>query len=206
MVEHTKLFLEMAETLATQLNMGTLLADFTGNGLSDGYFNEMSPNGRIEDATFLIDHLKASFNGKIFLLGLSMGGAVSIHTASKREHVLSGLVTWSCVPSFDPAAPSAHWYPAQPDAANCESPGPAFYTDRPERTIADVYTSLSLPKLQIQGDEDLAHFAEEFRVFFDEAQEPKKLVMMPGGDHVFTGRDTRTKVIAETASWIKALL
>ena len=206
MVEHAKLFMETAENLAQQLNMGILLVDFSGNGLSDGYFHQMTPNRRIAEAIFLLDHIAASFTGKLFLLGLSMGGAVSVHAAGLRESRLSGLITWSCVPSFDPAVPSAHWYPAKPDAGQCESPGPDFYTDRPQRSIADVYTSLRLPKLQIQGDQDFAHFAEEFRSFFDLAHKPKRLVLLPGGDHVFTDRDTRTTVIAETTGWLEKLV
>ncbi len=206
MVEHAKLFTELALKAASELDIGVLMFDFTGNGLSDGYFNEMTPNGRIHEASFLIDHLASAYDGPIFLLGLSMGGAVSVHTASRRAERLSGLITWSCVPSFDPSVPSAHWYPAVANPAHCESPGPAFYTDRPERSIADVYTSLSLPKLQIQGDEDFAFFAEEFKPFFEQAQEPKKLILLKGGDHVFTSREVRTRVLTETIAWLKERL
>jgi alpha-beta hydrolase superfamily lysophospholipase len=205
MVEHAKLFAEMAERLA-DLGFGSVLFDFTGNGLSDGVFSDMTPNRRIDEAVFMIDHVASDYAGPLFLLGLSMGGAVSIHAASKRADRLKGLVTWSCVPSFELGVPSAHWYPEKADPEQCESPGPAFYTDRPAQSIASAYKSLTLPKLQIQGDQDFAFFAEEFKVFFDEAREPKKLVLLKGGDHVFINRSVRTAVISETRNWLAELI
>lgn len=205
MVEHAKLFLETAEYLAT-IGIGSILFDFTGNGLSDGTFNEMTPNHRIDEAVFMIDQTTSNYSGPLFLLGLSMGGAISIHAASRRADRLSGLITWSCVPSFEQGVASAHWYPEKPDPDHCESPGPTFYTDRPKQSIAEVYKSLTLPKLQIQGDQDFAFFAEEFKIFFEQASEPKKLVLIEGGDHVFTNRTVRTSVIAKTQSWLEDLI
>jgi len=201
MSEHAKLFIEMAER-AAENGIGSFLFDFSGNGLSDGYFDEMSPNKRIAELTAIIDLVRRDYSGDLFLLGLSMGGAISIHTALKRESALKGLITWSTVPSFDPKAASAHWYPSAPNAESRESPGDIFYKDRPSISIEEAYTQLGLPKLQIQGDQDFAHFESEYTAFFPKAKEPKKHVILPGGDHVFTGTAHRIKVIDETLGWM----
>lgn len=203
MSEHAKLFSKLAEE-AAKIDIGTFMFDFSGNGLSDGYFNEMSPNKRIAELTAIIDHVRSEYKGPLFLLGLSMGGAVSIHTAVQRQDVLQGLITWSAVPSFDPAAASAHWYPASPDAGFTESPGDIFYKDRPAISVADAYAKLTLPKLQIQGDQDFEHFEREYSAFYPSASEPKKHIVLPGGDHVFTRADHRAKVIEHTLAWIEA--
>ena len=201
MSEHAKLFSKLAEE-AAKAGYGTFMFDFSGNGLSDGYFNEMSPNKRVAELSFLIDHVRETYKGPLFLVGLSMGGAVSIHTALHRQDSLQGLVTWSAVPSFDPKAPSAHWYPATPDAGFTESPGNVFYNDRPAISVADAYAQITLPKLQIQGSADFAHFEKEYTAFFPQAAEPKKHVVIEGGDHVFTNAAHRTRAIKETLEWI----
>ncbi len=201
MTEHAKLFLETAERAAAH-QIGSILFDFTGNGLSDGRFTDISPNKRIDEVTFMIDQVTKDYTGKLFLLGFSMGGAISINAASKREDRLSGLVTWSCVPSFDPENPSASWYPKQPDANSSESPGAAFYAERPAKTVGDIYQSLTLPKLQIQGDKDIPFFASEFTKFYEGAKDPKKYILIPEADHIFSTMDTRNTAIRETLDWL----
>lgn len=204
MSEHAKLFYKMAEE-AAKAGIGTLMFDFTGNGLSDGYFESISPNKRIDELSCIIDTVRKDYSGGLFLLGLSMGGAISILTARIKQDTLKGLITWSAVPSFDPAAPSGHWYPPTPNAVSAESPGDAFYKDRPDISIAEAYAQIHIPKIQIQGDQDFEHFEREFSGFYPNAPEPKQHIVLPGGDHVFTQSGHRREVITQSLKWMTNL-
>jgi len=60
--------------------------------------------------------------------------------------------------------------------------------------------------LQIQGDNDLPGFREAFECYFPAASVPKKHVVIPGADHVFTSWPIRRKVIRLTLAWFQKYL
>ena len=205
MVEHAKLFLQTAENAAS-LGVGSLLFDFSGNGSSDGYFHQLTPNGRIAEMSIMLKYASAAYEGPLFALGFSMGGAVSVYATAARQPPLAGLVTWSCVPSFDLAAASSHWHPQKPEPELVTGVGQGFFDDRPATDVGAIYQTLAIPKLQIQGDADHAFFAREFRSFYDKSPDPKRLVIVHGADHVFSKRSNRDELIDTTLDWIGSLL
>ncbi|MDD9901490.1 MAG: alpha/beta fold hydrolase [Alphaproteobacteria bacterium] len=179
--------------------IGGLMFDFTGHGLSDGAFHDMTPNSRIQDLSTVINWVQARHTGAVFLLGLSMGGAISIHMAQKYQEKLAGLITWSTVPSLDPDSLSSHWYLKNSDEASVYFTGKNFQSERPDLSVGAAYADIAIPKLQVQGDGDYPHFAEEF---FQSAQEPKTYVNIPGGDHTFTDKKNREHVLRTTSEWV----
>ncbi len=201
MTENAKIFFDTSNLFAAS-NIASMAFDFLGNGQSDGHFREISPNQRIETVIFLIDWLKDQINKPLFLLGFSMGGAISVYSAAKREKDLKGLLTWSCVPSFDKKSPSATWFQDKPDFSMVDTIGDVFYTDKPDQTIADTYIGLSLPKLQIQGDQDYPGFREEFTAFYAKAKEPKEHIIIPEADHSFMKVHGRTLLMENSRDWI----
>lgn len=202
MSESARLFVDTAAAFA-QAGVGALLFDFIGQGVSDGAFSGMTPMTRIRDLSAVLDWALARHKGPVFLLGLSMGAAVSIHVAAERQKNLAGLVTWSAVPSFDPENPAGQWYLRDTDATRVFAAAPDFSTDRPAHTIGDAYRQLTLPKIQIQGSDDIPHFASEFLKFYDAAPDPKAYVLLEGGDHAFTSKAIRAEVIARSVAWVK---
>ena len=133
------------------------------------------------------------------VLGLSLGGAVSICVTAENPHVKT-LVTWSAVPKF------AGWTkgvvgPKGIVKADPISGGPLFNTDRPKIDVPEAYVSLKIPKLQIQGDHDIPGFLKGFQQYFPAASAPKKHIVIADGDHVFTSWPIRRKVIQRTVDW-----
>jgi alpha-beta hydrolase superfamily lysophospholipase len=193
--------METAEKASCQ-DLGSLLFDFSGNGASDGSFGEMTPNRRIAELSTMLKYASAGYAGPLFLLGMSMGGAISVYAAAARKPPLAGLITWSCVPSFDLAAASSHWHPQAPEPDLVTGVGQAFFDDRPTTDVGKIYETLEIPKLQVQGDADKAFFAREFKAFYDKAPDPKRLIMIHGADHVFSTRAHRDQAIQMTLDWI----
>lgn len=193
--EHARLFVTTARSLVAA-GFNVLRFDFMGAGDSSGDFNQMSPNTEITDLLAVLGWAKRRKYSRIGLLGLSLGGAVSICSAAQSGNV-DVLVTWSSVPGFK------SWQRTQPAkfTNNPTVEGRIFYTDRPAIDVPEAYVSLAIPKLQIQGDNDIPGFREEFARYFPMAKSPKKHLVIPGADHVFTHWPHRRKVISETVKW-----
>ena len=201
--ESARLFVTMARTLAAN-GINALRFDFMGSGDSSGEFYEMSPNTEIRDLLSVIAWARKMKYRDIGLIGLSFGGAVSICTSAQSPDV-KVLVTWSAVPELAPWRPGAdeHFSKTSP---NPMKPGKIFYADRPKIDVPQAYCSLLIPKLQIQGDNDLPGFREEFAFYFPRAKGTKKHIVIPGADHTFTNWTHRKRVIASMLKWFKQYL
>lgn len=196
--ENGRLFVQAARALA-EAGISALRFDFWGSGDSEGSFDQATPNTEIADLHAVIGWaVKRGFT-EIGVLGLSLGGAVSICTVSENPHV-KVLTTWSSVPKL------AGWTKGVvgPDGIVKGTPlagGVGMNTERPAVDVPEAYVSLKIPKLQIQGDNDIPGFREGFEKFFPLASKPKKHVVIPGGDHVFCNWPIRQKVIKLTVNW-----
>jgi len=201
--ESARLFVTMARTLAAN-GINAFRFDFMGSGDSSGEFYEMSPNTEIRDLLDVIAWARRKKYRDIGLIGLSFGGAVSI-CASAQSPDVKTLVTWSAVPGFSDWRPGVdeHFSKTSP---NPMKPGKIFYTDRPKTDVPHAYCSLLIPKLQIQGDNDLPGFREEFAFFFPRAKGIKKHIVIPKADHTFTTWPHRKRVLATTLNWFQKYL
>ncbi|MES2309199.1 MAG: alpha/beta fold hydrolase [Verrucomicrobiota bacterium] len=205
-VEGGRSFVSTARALA-KAKISALRFDFMGSGDSSGEFYDMSPESEIRDLKNVIQWAQKKGFKKIGLLGQSFGGGVTICTAAQTKvGALKTIVTWSSVPSFK------FWRPTPDEALDPkkENPmlkvGPSFYTDRPKVDVPEAYLSLTLPKLQIQGDQDIPGFREEFSKYFPKAQGVKKHIVIPTADHVFTHWPHRKQVISKTVQWFSKYL
>lgn len=197
-VESGRLFVQAARALA-QAGISALRFDFFGSGDSEGSFDQATPNTEIADLQAVIGWARQRGYTEIGVLGLSLGGAVSICAVSQNPRV-KALVTWSSVPKL------ANWTVgvAGPRGIVKSSPlggSPRMNTDVPKIDVPEAYASLTIPKLQIQGDNDIPGFREGFEKFFPNAPKPKKHVVIPGASHVFAEWPLRQKVIKQTAAW-----
>jgi len=192
--ESGRLFVQTARALA-KAGISALRFDFWGSGDSEGDFNHVSPNTEIADLHSVIAWAQKKQFSEIGVLGLSFGGAVSICTVAENPRV-KVLATWSSVPNLESWTKSVVGTQGNPLCA-----GPQMSTDRPVIDVSEAYVSLKIPKLQIQGDNDIPGFREDFQKFFPAASTPKKHVVIPGADHVFTTWRDRQKVIQHTVKW-----
>ena len=199
--ETGRLFVSTARTLAER-GLDALRFDFMGSGDSSGEFTAMTPLTEIADLHAVINWARRRGYRQIGVLGLSLGGAVSICTvAGRRAGEIAALCTWSSVPSF------ASWRrrPGDEllDPQNCNRVSPRFFTDRPEVDVPAAYAVIAFPKLQIQGDRDLPGFRKGFEKNMRTALPPKRHVVIPGADHVFSKASHRRRVIRLTADFFE---
>jgi len=198
--ESGRLFVHTARTLR-KAGLNALRYDFAGSGDSSGDFNEMTANSQIRDALDVLAWGQRRYK-KVAFLGLSFGGGTSICASYQAKRRPDALLTWSSVPSFK-------WWRSTPPKGekpvpgNPMIPGARFYKDRPKVDVPEAYVALDIPRLQIQGDQDIPEFRERFTAFCPKNDPLVRHVVIPLADHVFTTWEHRRRVIAESTRWLQ---
>lgn len=148
--------------------------NFRGTGLSEGAHDHGI--GEVEDVRAALDWLDAQFHLPIVFAGFSFGAAVGLRAAYDDERVkaLIGVGV-----------------PAVPVAADTEQP--RVYT-------FDFLAQCVKPKLFISGARDQYGPRAKLEALVASVPEPKKLVLIEGGDHFFEGRLREMREAVE--SWM----
>src|SRR5580693_2899482 len=136
--------------------------NFRGAGLSQGEHDH--GNGEVEDVRTALDWLDAEFHLPLLFAGFSFGAAVGLRAAcpDMRVKALIGVGV-----------------PAIPVAADAEAP--RVYT-------FDFLRDCAKPKLFVSGARDQFGPRAKLEALVASVPEPKKLVLIEGGDHFFEGR------------------
>ncbi len=96
-IEPHFMFVKIARALE-KIGVASIRFDFLGSGESDGLFSEMTLSNEVADCEAIIDYARSLsiFDPcKISLLGFSMGGAVSLVSASRCPEKIDRLVLMS---------------------------------------------------------------------------------------------------------------
>ena len=136
--------------------------NFRGAGLSHGEHDH--GDGEVEDVHTALDWLDAEFHLPLLFAGFSFGAAVGLRAAcpDARVKALIGVGV-----------------PAIPVAADAEAP----------RVYAfDFLRDCGKPKLFVSGARDQFGPRAKLEALVASVPEPKKLVLIEGGDHFFEGR------------------
>jgi uncharacterized protein len=149
--------------------------NFRGTGLSQGEHDH--GNGEVEDVRAALDWLDAEFHLPLLFAGFSFGAAVGLRAAcpDARVKALIGVGT-----------------PAIPVAADKEAP--RVYT-------LDFLRECAKPKLFVSGARDPFGPRAKLEALVASLPEPKKLVLIEGGDHFFEGRLRELRETIE--AWVR---
>jgi len=149
--------------------------NFRGAGLSQGEHDH--GNGEVEDVRAALDWLDAEFHLPLLFAGFSFGAAVGLRAAcpDTRVKALIGVGV-----------------PAIPVAADAEEP----------RTYnLEFLHDCAKPKLFVSGARDQFGPRARLEALVASVPEPKKLVLIEGGDHFFEGRLRELRETIE--GWVK---
>ncbi len=220
-----EVYTKLAET-ACRNHFVSLVFDFRGCGESTGRFDY--GEGEQNDAKCVLNYLSSRpevFPGRIFIVGHSLGGAVSLY-AFQSDARVRGLVLW--------AVPKNHAYNVRKFIAVTRGKLDLYLfflfswidklfnvsklyklvvygIDLRLKQVKDKLMKLdeceaasklnNIPLLVVNGDADPIVGVDEAREVFDSAQEPKTLLIVEKADHVFAGRED--ELIARTLDWIE---
>ena len=200
---------EWAVTLAERLGVAGFAAlrfSFSGNGASEGAFEESCPSKEVEDLFSVIDAAEAAGHSTVVYVGHSMGAAVGVIAAS-RDRRIAALV--SLAGMVDTADFARRKFGAQ-------QPGDLMW-DKPEcplsRTFLDdmaaigsvepLAADIRVPWLLVHGDADTVVPPEESTSIAARAAGPVEVHRLAGVDHVFT--DAAPAMAQAVVAWLDSL-
>ncbi|MCG8600675.1 MAG: alpha/beta fold hydrolase [Verrucomicrobiales bacterium] len=189
-----------------EAGMNALRFSFSGNGESEGKFEDCTISKEVKDLKAIINAAEDEGFHRICYAGHSMGGAVGVLSAVKDERIgllisLSGMVYTKkfCETEFGDQTPGTgcKW-----EEEECP-PSQEFVDDMNKiDNILAKTEKIEVPWLIVHGDADDVVPVDEGREIYRAAYEPKDLVILEGVDHVYSD-DGLEKMTSAVISWLK---
>ena len=195
-------------------------ADFSGNGDSEGRFEDATPKKLLRDITATVEHFRKKYQ-RIMLLGHSIGGTLSLIAASRTK--IDGLILVA------PALQLHRFTDTLTPQQNKEllSVGftiitlkrpvgeiPYTITDRFVQECKDLHPldaarDVHCPVIIIRGSEDVWNGVKVSTTEDDEkllkTLFSKEFVLIGGANHNFTGPGQIEGLVAEVIGWLRKL-
>ncbi len=169
--------------------------DFRGCGESGGSLAETTVGQRVADLRAVVESMRAhpAINGRVALLGSSLGGYVSLFVAN-QDFKVKAVAAWATPANLDDLA-------ERPDRVREQGLGDTFIAELKEGQYlrAPVGTRYCLV---IHGDQDELVPQEHGRRLFEAALNPRQLEVIPGGNHQLTDAAHRREAIRLSLDWV----
>jgi alpha/beta superfamily hydrolase len=149
--------------------------NFRGTGLSLGEHDHGV--GEVEDVRTALDWLESEFHLPLIFAGFSFGAAVGLRAACADSRVRATI---------------GLGVPVAPVAADTEEPRVYTY---------EFLQTCTKPKLFVSGARDQFGPRAKLEALVAALPEPKRLILIEGGDHFFEGRLREVREAIE--SWVK---
>ena len=193
----------LAEAVAAE-GLPVLRFSFSGNGSSDGDFRKSTISKEVEDLGVVIT--AAHKNGyRVIYAGHSMGGAVGVLAAAADDRIkflisLAGMVNTKAFyeREFGEETPDSGCMWEEPSC-----PLSSTFKNDLENIVTTAHKAadIKIPWLLVHGSEDDVVPISDSQEIFDLANEPKKLVEIPGANHVFSESGEK-QMIDAVIDWI----
>ena len=192
---------EKYTTLGAELPpLGLALArfDFQGCGESSGTEDDTTIGTRLEDARAVLKYLAfhRRLDGRLGLLGSSLGGYVALHLAAERSDT-PPVVTWNAPSNLDDLMETTE--------AEARGLGGPFFRELTARTYAGAPSGVTR-HLVVQAEADEVVPVEHGATLYSVAAEPCDLVIIPGADHRFTDGGRLKEAMACSVGWLRRFL
>ena len=199
------------EALAKGLAMAgipTLRFSFSGNGDSEGRFEDSCVSKEVEDLGAVIDAVKAQ-GRRVAYVGHSMGGAVGVKRSAADDRIellvsLAGMVHTAkfAEVEFGEETPGSGFMWGKEDCPLSQ----AFGDDMNQiGSVLDLGAQIKVPWLLVHGTVDDVVPIAESREIFAQAQDPKELFEIENCDHVFdaeTDPESLPVMVRKVTEWL----
>jgi dipeptidyl aminopeptidase/acylaminoacyl peptidase len=171
--------------------------DFRGCGESSGREEDTTIATRIEDVEAVLAHLAGHprLDGRLGLLGSSLGGFVALFVAAARPG--TPVVTWN--------APASLTELANDERSDNRGLGVPFALEYMEGRYALAPKGVAR-HLVIHGAADDVVAIDHGAQLHDQAAEPCDFLVIPGGDHRLTDPAHRAQAVAASVAWLTRFL
>lgn len=171
--------------------------DFRGCGESSGREDETTIASRIEDVEAVLALLDGHprLDGRLGLLGSSLGGFVALFVASRRPG--TPVVTWN--------APASLTELANDDLEENDKLGIPFALEFMKGDYALAPAGVAR-HLCVHGDADEVVGLEHGAQLHEQAAQPCDLLVIAGGDHRLTDAAHRARAVEASREWFRRFL
>lgn len=171
--------------------------DFRGCGESSGREEDTTIATRIADVEAVLAHLEGHprLDGRIGLLGSSLGGFVALFIAARRPG--TPVVTWN--------APASLTELANDDLRDNRGLGVPFALEYMGGRYALAPKGVAR-HLIVHGAADDVVTLEHGMQLLDQATEPCDLLVLDGADHRLTDPAHRARAVAVSCDWLRRFL
>lgn len=206
--ESHDLFVKASESIQSS-GMNAVRFDFrygrteTNGSESDGEIRDMTIDEWVSDARLMRKHVAGMpevDQGRVALLGLSMGGLTAICEAAADDGV-AAAVAWSAPADLarrlrdpDRGRPIRSVAPRRFEALVRSAS-----RHMPVKAISRIAPR---PVLIVAGTDDRTVPSEEAEELFESARNPKTLMLLGGANHTFT--EHQDEAISATISWLES--
>nr|MDJ0643738.1 alpha/beta fold hydrolase [Erythrobacter sp.] len=213
--KQSKAAISVSRALARQ-GIACLRFDFTGLGGSEGDFGRAGFATDIADLVAVADYLCERFEGKLLLVGHSLGGAAVLAAASELGAEKVAAIATIGAPSDVPHV--LHIIKGDHEAIKHDGDGPvtiggqSFTLSREflERTEAvdllDIVKQVRLPFLVLHSPTDAIVGIEHASALFGAAFHPKSFISLAGADHLLTDPADAEFAAEAIACWARRYL
>ena len=174
---------------------GVLLFDRRGEGESDGDPNIFGWGGE-KDVHAAVEFLEARDDvepGRIGGIGFSVGGEMMLEAAAESDGLKALVSDGAGIRSLREtlAIPETRLMLEASLVHAALTPGVALFSNNlPPPSLEDVSARISAPVFFVYADPGSGGEAELTQVYYDAAQEPKEIWLVPGAEHT-GGIDSR---------------
>lgn len=196
------MLIELSNVLSRN-GIHSLRFSFSGNGASEGKFEEFTPTKEVGDLGAVLDALS---DWHVGYAGHSLGAIVGVLRASQdpRIHFLISLAGMAHAAAF-----VQREFGTVTPGAGCMWEMPQFplsraFVDDMNRigSVVEVARKIRVPWLFVHGLADDVVPPQDSRDLFAVASEPKRLIEIPGSDHLFPDAHA-TAMANAVAAWLK---
>ncbi|RLB07764.1 MAG: hypothetical protein DRG59_06030 [Deltaproteobacteria bacterium] len=191
-------------TIASALGkeqIGVVRFDFRGCGESEGELSNSHVSARLQDLKNVMEYVRGieGFNGKLGLVGSSLGGFLSFLAAIEAEYEIP-LALWATPISLKPLVSRIKASSILPFEPSTE------YLDDLEKYEPSSQLDKLKKVLILHGSRDELVEPWNALEIFSGVDLPKELHVLNDADHRFTNHGARSFAVNATSEWFKRYL
>ncbi|MFH2063683.1 MAG: alpha/beta fold hydrolase [Pseudomonadota bacterium] len=208
---HTRILIDLGNMMA-ELGFSVLRFDFSGNGQSQGRFEESTYSKQVDEMGTAIDFLKENGADRILIGGHSMGGMVSLFTAARRTDI-RGVIALAI--GSEPLHPGRLLTDRQKSRLSdtgstaFSSRGRdlvitrQFFDDAAGYDLREVLPSIRCPVLVVLAAADTVTDPLPVKALFKDTHGHMDVLEVDEADHMFSTVESRQTVIDYSSQWIR---
>jgi len=211
---HTGILRQICQDL-TLAGCAALRFDFSGNGQSEGLFEQSTYSKQISEMRSAIAFLRKQGVDRIGLAGHSMGAVVALLAAAEMHDVEAVCCLAGRLTGMDPSrfltkeqqqelqrSGRIHFTSRGRDLQLTRR----FFSDTDQFDLPRIIRSLQTPLLIVHGDQDEIIPVDEAHRAYRLNSQYAKLEIIPAADHMFSSADQRRTIAAMIVQWFDKLL